>query len=315
MINTSRSEVHYFLSLQEKIIKQLIVIAGPTASGKTALSVALAKHYSCSIISADSRQFYKEMHIGTAKPSVEEMEGIPHYFIDSHSIHSPLSAGQFADEATLIMERLFSESDTVILVGGSGLFIRALIDGIDELPGDEEVRAKWNALFKNEGIEILQEKLAQQDPEYFEEVDRNNPIRLVRALEVIELTGTTYSSLRRGRKKQNPFKTHYFVVNHTREILYERINRRVDIMMEHGLEKEARDLHVHKENQALNTVGYKELFDYFDGKINIEEAVHLIKQNSRRYAKRQITWFKSLDDAVWGKPEELYERIIENVPQ
>jgi len=250
------------------------------------------------------------MTIGTAKPTRAEMEGVTHYFVNSHSIHSPLSAGEFAREADQLLATLFLASDTVILVGGSGLFIKSLVEGIDDLPGNEAVRKKWNTRFEEDGLSVLQQELAMKDPEYFATVDKNNPVRLIRALEVIELTGQKYSSLRLGKKKSNAFETNYFIVNHDREKLYERINRRVELMMEKGLEEEARSLFGFKANQALNTVGYKELFDFFDGKISKTEAIEYIKQNTRRFAKRQITWFKSLKNAKWGTPEELHEEII-----
>lgn len=251
------------------------------------------------------------MSIGTAKPTSDEMQNIPHYFVDSHSIHSPLSAGQFAEEAEKIIATLFEQSDFVILVGGSGLFIKALIEGIDDLPGNPEIREKWNNLFQQHGIAYLQQELSQKDPEYYEKVDQNNPVRLIRALEVIELTGKKYSSLRLGTKKVNAFESHYFVVNHPREKLYERINKRVDLMLQQGLEEEAQQLFSHRNNQALNTVGYKELFDFFSGIYSKKEAIEQIKQNTRRYAKRQITWFKSVENAHWGTPEELYQEITQ----
>lgn len=295
---------------KNRIIKHLIVIAGPTASGKTGLSVSLAKHFNCSVVSADSRQFYKEMNIGTAKPSEDEMQGVPHYFVDSHSIEAPLNAGQFAREAEKVLSDLFLESNFVILVGGSGLFIKALIDGIDDLPGDDAIRSKWNAVYEKEGLSPLQMELEEKDPVYFNEVDKNNALRLIRALEVIELTGQTFSSVRKGEKKRNSFQTHYFMVNHNREKLYERINYRVDLMMKNGLEEEAKQLLSQRQHQALNTVGYKELFDLFLGLTSKEEAIAQIKQNSRRYAKRQITWFKQLENATWGTPEELHDVVI-----
>ncbi len=309
--SSSNSNIpHNTLSLPENnTIKHLIVIAGPTASGKTGLSVSLAKYFNCSVVSADSRQFYKEMRIGTAKPSAEEMQNIPHFFVDTHSIRAPLSAGQFAGEAQEVISELFTQSDFVVLVGGSGLFIKALIEGIDDLPGDEEVRQKWNDLFRTKGIEVIQQELARKDPEYAKIVDQSNPVRLIRALEIIELTGQKYSVLRRGKKKVNTFQTHYFIVNHEREKLYRHINQRVDCMIQQGLEEEARDLFRHRDNQALNTVGYKELFDFFSGETSKEEAIAQIKQNTRRYAKRQITWFKSIEGAIWGTPEELFQRI------
>lgn len=295
--------------LQNSTIKQLIVIAGPTASGKTDLSVSLGKYFNCSVVSADSRQFYKEMCIGTAKPSSQEMQNIPHYFVDTHSIHAPLSAGQFADEAQGVISELFTQSDFVILVGGSGLFIKALIEGIDDLPGDKEIREKWNDLFRTKGIEVIQQELATKDPEYAKIVDQSNPVRLIRALEIIELTGQKYSVLRRGKKKVNAFQSHYFIVNHEREKLYRHINQRVDDMIQNGLEEEARGLFPHRDNQALNTVGYKELFDFFSGETSKDEAIEQIKQNTRRYAKRQITWFKKIENAHWGTPEELFQQI------
>ncbi len=294
-----------------KKIKRLIVIAGPTASGKTALSVALAKHYSCPVVSADSRQFYKEMSIGTAKPDSVEMENVPHYFIDSHSIHEPLSAGEYAQQAGLILKSLFTKHDSVILVGGSGLFIKSLIEGIDDIPGDDDVRMKWNAIYAEKGIRYLQEELCSKDPIYFEKVDQNNPVRLIRALEVIDITGMPYSLSRQGKLQQNEYTTHYYIVNHPREILYERINERVQKMFDKGLEKEARNLFSLKDNQALNTVGYKELFSYFEGSISYNEAFNLIQQNTRRYAKRQLTWFKGISGAVWGTPAELHPIITQ----
>lgn len=300
------------LSLQKKItIKHLIIIAGPTASGKTGLSVELAKHFNCSIVSADSRQFYKEMSIGTAKPSKEEMQGIPHYFVDSHSIASPLNAGQYAEEAEKVLTKLFKESNFVVLVGGSGLFIKALIDGIDDLPGDPLIRSKWSNLFEAEGLIPLQNALKEKDPEYYRQVDKGNAIRLIRALEVIEITGKEYSLLRKGTKKINPFQSHYYIVNHDRELLYNRINQRVDEMIAQGLEEEARSLFSQRANPVLNTVGYKEFFDYLSKVTSKERAIEQIKQNSRRYAKRQITWFKQIDNAVWGIPDELQEKIVQ----
>lgn len=281
-------------------MKKLIVIAGPTASGKTALAVSLAHRLKCQIVSADSRQFYKEMSIGTAKPSIEEMEGVPHHFIDSHSITAPLSAVQFEKEALACLEELFSVNDYVILVGGSGMFIKALIEGTDELPHDKSVQEKWNQLHTSKGLSSLQEELKSKDPIYFNnKVDQHNPVRLIRALEIIELTGKKLSDLTTGKAKERPFETDYYVLNHPREVLYNRINLRVDMMFENGLLEEARSLLPFKSLQALNTVGYKELFDYFDGEHNLETAKELIKRNTRRYAKRQLTWFKGVEDAVW----------------
>lgn len=279
--------------------KKLIVIAGPTASGKTSLAVELAKQFKCPIISADSRQFYKEMSIGTAKPTETEMDGIKHYFINSHSINSPLSAGKYEQESLEIIQKEFLTHDQLILVGGSGMYIDAVVFGTDKIPHSKSLREKWNALYKNNGIRYLQKELKLKDPSYFKTVDKNNHVRLIRALEVIELTGETYSSLRKNTRSKRTFNTYYFVINHSREVLYERINSRVDTMISMGLINEVKDLIQFRELQPLNTVGYKEIFDYLDGKSTKQEAIELIKQNTRRYAKRQITWFKRHDEVKW----------------
>lgn len=255
------------------------------------------------------------MSIGTAKPDALEMDNVPHYFIDSHSIQSPLSAGEYAQEAGLTLKSLFAEHDTVILVGGSGLFIKALVEGIDDIPGDEDVRSKWNGIYAEKGIRHLQEELLSKDPVYFEQVDQQNSVRLIRALEVIDITGKPYSQSRQGKLQQNYYSTYYYIVNHPREILYERINERVQQMFEKGLEQEARNLFSLKDNQALNTVGYKELFAYFEESISYNEAFNLIQQNTRRYAKRQLTWFKGISDATWGTPDQLYPMITQEIPK
>lgn len=281
-------------------MKKLIVIAGPTASGKTKLSVDLAKQFNCPVISADSRQFYKEMTIGTAKPSVDEMAGITHYFIDSHSIANPLSAGKYETEAIQLIDSLFEKHDQLILVGGSGMFIDAVVFGTDRIPHSKEVRNKWNSLFEKHGLPYLQSQLEEKDPEYHEIVDTKNPVRLIRALEVIEITNTKYSELRKNKAQRN-FATAYFVIDHPREVLYERINERVDEMVNKGLIDEVKSLIYYKDSQALNTVGYKEIFDYLEGDITKESAIELIKKNTRNYAKRQITWFKRVKNAFWIK--------------
>lgn len=281
-------------------MKKLIVIAGPTASGKTKLSVGLAKQFDCPIISADSRQFYKELSIGTAKPSNEEKEGVTHYFIDSHSIQEPLTAGQFETEAIQLLDELFLTNDQVILVGGSGMFIDAVVFGTDRIPHSKEVREKWNDIFEKQGLPYLQEQLKEKDPEYFAQVDTKNPVRLIRALEAVEITNKKYSELRKN-KTQRSFTSHYFVIEHPRELLYDRINQRVDEMITSGLIDEVKNLVHHKKTQALNTVGYKEIFEYLEGSISLERAIELIKKNTRNYAKRQTTWFKRVKDAKWIK--------------
>ncbi|PHR46689.1 MAG: tRNA (adenosine(37)-N6)-dimethylallyltransferase MiaA [Fluviicola sp.] len=281
-------------------MKKLIVIAGPTASGKTMLSVDLAKQFDCPIISADSRQFYKEMTIGTAKPSYEEMNGVTHYFINSHSIKKPLTAGQFENEAIELITELFKTHDQLILVGGSGMFIDAIVFGTDKIPHSKEVRKKWNGIFEKQGLPYLQHQLSTKDPEYYAQVDTKNPVRLIRALEVIELTNQKYSDLRQN-KVQRGFTTHYFVIEHPRELLYDRINMRVDEMISNGLIDEVKGLITYKDTQPLNTVGYKEVFEYLEGNISLERATELIKKNTRNYAKRQLTWFKRVQNAKWIK--------------
>lgn len=280
-------------------MKELIVIGGPTASGKTALSITLAKEWNTVVISADSRQFYKEMSIGTAKPSQEEMQEIPHYFIDSHSVEDEVNAARFASEAETLLTDLFQKYDTIILTGGSGMFIDALCYGLDDIPHDQVVQQQLNQAFEQEGLQPLLRELEQKDPEFYSVVDKNNPVRVIRALEAIRITGLPYSFLRKGAKKQQNYIVRYFVIDVPRDVLYERINLRVDQMIEKGLEAEANALLNYRQLKPLATVGYSEWFRYFDGEIDRKMCIELIKQNSRRYAKRQITWFKRNEEAVW----------------
>lgn len=286
--------------------KNLIVIAGPTAVGKTALSVELAKHFGCPVISADSRQFFKEMSIGTAKPAAEEIQGVPHYFVDHISIHDLYNVGQYEREAIATIEQLFETHHELILVGGSGLYINAVLNGVDEFEEiPPEIREHLNKTYQEQGLAWLQEKLLELDPVYYQEVDLNNPQRLIRALEVCIHKGKPYSSFRTKAKKIRPFNVIPILVNTEREVLYDRINRRVDQMMAQGLLEEVKHLYPHKQLNALNTVGYKELFDFLDHKYTLEEAVNLIKQNTRRYAKRQLTWFNNQGDYETFGPDEL----------
>ncbi|NGF76478.1 tRNA (adenosine(37)-N6)-dimethylallyltransferase MiaA [Fluviicola sp. SGL-29] len=289
-----------------------MVIGGPTASGKTALSVALAKQWNTVVLSADSRQFYKEMSIGTAKPSHAEMQGIPHYFIDSHSVEDEVNAARFANEAEILLTDLFQRYDTIILTGGSGMFIDALCYGLDNIPHDQHIQQQLNQVFEQEGLKSLLQELREKDPVFYSIVDRNNPVRVIRALEAIRITGLPYSSLRKGTKRQHNYTIRYFVIDVPRDVLYDRINLRVDQMVENGLEAEAKALLPHRQLKPLATVGYSEWFRYFDGEIDRETCIELIKQNSRRYAKRQITWFKRNEEAVWvpfGAIEEMMEMI------
>lgn len=279
-------------------MKRLLVIGGPTAGGKTAISIALAKRLNTVILSADSRQFYKEMTIGTAKPSAFEQNGIPHFFVDSHSIHEALTAANYAEQAMKVLEQQFQKYDTIILTGGSGMYIDALCTGLDNIPHSTEIRDKITEQWKVNGLPFIQEKLKAADPEYYNQVDRKNPVRIIRALEAIEITGQPFSSLRKAEKNIREFDVHYIIIEHKREMLYERIDHRVDGMIENGLVEEARTLFPYRECNALNTVGYTELFDCFDGKMDFKEATEKIKQNTRNYAKRQITWCRRYTDAT-----------------
>lgn len=259
----------------------------------------MAKHFSTVILSADSRQFYKELSIGTAKPSQEEQQGIHHYFIDSHSITDEVTAAEYANEATTILEKEFKIHDIIIMVGGSGMFIDAVCNGLDDIPSDRILRDELNVLVEQKGLEPLLLELKAKDPEYFERVDRQNPVRVIRAIEAIRLSGKSFTELRKATKKEHPFAIRRFVINHPREQLYERINLRVDNMMEAGLLAEVKSVVDFKHLSSLKTVGYTELFSFLNGERTLDEAVELIKQNSRRYAKRQLTWFRKHEDAIW----------------
>ena len=294
-------------------IKQLIVISGPTASGKTSLSVELAKNFNTCVLSADSRQFYKEVSIGTAKPTSEEMDGVPHYFIGSHELNDEVTAAQFEREALELLNELFQEHDTIVLTGGSGMFVDALCNGLDDIPTSKELRNELQGEVDKGNLASLLEELKEKDPVYFEQVDRKNPVRVVRAIEVIRLTGHPYSDLRKSEPKKRPFKVQRFVIEHDREFLYDRINRRVDIMMDAGLLNEVKSVIKFRHLSSMNTVGYKELFNYLDGNCSLEEAIEMIKQNSRRYAKRQITWLKRNPEAQWvpfTTTEQMLDQII-----
>ncbi|WGQ08508.1 tRNA (adenosine(37)-N6)-dimethylallyltransferase MiaA [Pedobacter gandavensis] len=283
--------------------KTLVVIVGPTGIGKTALAIELARHFSTEIISADSRQFFKEMEIGTAKPSQEELNAAPHHFINSHSITTLFSTGDFEIQALQLMEELFKKQDLLIMVGGSGLYIDAVCNGLDDLPDtDLNIREQLKQQQKNEGIESIKQQLKIHDPEYYEKVDQANPQRMVRGLEFFLSTGEKLSSYQTNSKKQRPFNIIKIGLNMDRAALYQRINDRVDQMMDSGLLEEVKGLQEYRKYNALNTVGYSELFDYLDGHTPIEAAVDKIKQNTRRFAKRQLTWFRRDDNTAWFEP-------------
>mgnify|MGYP000862488873 FL=1 len=279
--------------------KRLLYVAGPTASGKTSLAIALALHFDTEILSCDSRQFYKEMSIGTAVPSPEELAAVPHHFIQQRSIHEPYSVGAFQREAMDCLESLFKTKDTVILVGGSGLYADALIDGLDHFPEvDPAFRKQLNNQLEQEGIEALVIRLKNVDPAYHQKVDLGNPHRLIRALEICLSSGLPYSSFLGNKKAPTFFKTQKIVLQWDRPTLYERINQRVDQMVAAGLETEARSLYPNKNVNALQTVGYREWFSHFDGILGRTATLEEIKKNTRRYAKRQNTWFKRYQDAL-----------------
>lgn len=283
--------------------KTLVVIVGPTGIGKTALAIAVARHFHTEIISADSRQFFKEMEIGTAKPSPQELAAAPHHFINYHSVETLFSTGDFEIEALATIEQLFKKNDLLVMVGGSGLYIDAVCTGLDDLPEiDLNIREQLNQQLVNEGIEAIKKQLSEYDPEYYQKVDQANPQRMIRGLEVFLSTGIKLSAHLTNTKKVRPFKILKIGLNMDRSALYNRINQRVDKMIESGLLEEVKSLQSFRKYNALNTVGYSELFSYMDGDIPLKEAVEQIKQNTRRFAKRQLTWFRRDDSTAWFEP-------------
>ncbi len=294
----------------------LICIVGPTAIGKTSLSIELALALDTEIISADSRQFFKEMKIGTAVPSDEELRTVKHHFIQTRSIFKPYSVGDFKNEALALLEDLFSNKNCVVMVGGSGLYIDAVLYGLDEFPNvPKGIRKQLNEELTDHGIQRLQEELKNSDPDYFNKVDIHNPHRIIRALEIIRATGKPFSSFRKGSLDDSvtnkTFDTLLIGLKAPREIVYDRINKRVDQMIEEGLVDEALNLLPYKELNALQTVGYKELFSYFEGKHTLDEAIDQIKMNTRRFAKRQETWFKKNDSIHWFDHDTNPQIIID----
>jgi tRNA dimethylallyltransferase len=296
--------------------KTLIVVAGPTAVGKTAAAIELAKHFNTVVVSADSRQFFREMSIGTAKPSGEELSQATHYFINSHSITEPFSVGAFEKQGLALLNELFKTHDRVILAGGSGLYIKAICEGFDDLPSaDPAIRERLNQELEENGIAHLQEKLKLADPVYYDEVDLGNPQRIIRALEVFESSGKPISSYRQATVNKRPFNIIKLALNMPREVLYNRINLRVDVMMQQGLLAEVESLTPYRQYNALNTVGYSEIFDYIDGKTTLDKAIEMIKQNTRRFAKRQLTWFRRDGQFIWFDAQEadVIDQMIASV--
>jgi tRNA dimethylallyltransferase len=275
------------------------------------LSIELAKQFNAEIISADSRQFYREMNIGTAKPTEEQLAEVPHHFINNISIHNKsYSAGKYEYEVLEFLEKYFQEKEVAVMVGGSGLFINAVCSGFDKFEKEDDSQLWVTRRFLNtKELDWLQQEVERLDPEYYVVVDKKNPVRLKRALEIIYTTGKKYSEQRIGKKTERPFKIIKVGLSLPREILYKRINARVDEMMKAGLLEEVKQLYLHKKLHTLNTVGYTELFDFIEDKISLEDTVALIKQNTRNYAKRQMTWFKKDDGIRWFQPEQKEEII------
>ncbi|MGE4586590.1 MAG: tRNA (adenosine(37)-N6)-dimethylallyltransferase MiaA [Mangrovibacterium sp.] len=288
--------------------KTLLVLLGPTGIGKSELSIHLAKGFQIEIISCDSRQIYRELSVGTAVPPPESMQKVKHHLIHSHSLHEYYSASRFESDVLSLLEQLFRDKNTVLMTGGSMLYIDAVCRGLDELPeADPELRAALLREYQEKGIEHLRLQLRQLDPDYYGQVDLKNPKRLLHALEICMSTGKPYSCLRTNTQKKRPFSILKIGLNMERSELYRRINARVDCMLENGLEEEARRVYAYRKLNALNTVGYKEMFSFFDGKTSRNKAVELIKRNSRRYARRQLSWFRRDPEIHWFSPLQQNE--------
>lgn len=291
--------------MKDSAVPLVIVIAGPTGIGKTALSLKLAQHFQTSIISADSRQCYREMTIGTAKPTLEELTLVPHYFINSHSIHHPATAFDFEQYALEQLEHIFQTRKTAIVCGGTGLYIQALCSGMDEMPPvNKTIEDEVNKTYLEKGRDWLKTAVSTEDPDFFAVAEIDNPARLLRALVFYRSTGQSITHFQTKTQKKRPFRILKMALDLEREELYRRINQRVDNMMTAGLLKEAEGLYPQRHLTALNTVGYAELFDYFDGLCSLDKAIELIKQHSRNYAKRQLTWFRKDKDFHWLSPDD-----------
>jgi tRNA dimethylallyltransferase len=290
--------------------KHLITIIGPTAIGKTNLAIKIANYFKTEIVSADSRQFYKEMNIGTAKPSTSELNSIKHHLINNKSVNDDYNIYDYEKDALKSIESIFNKNDIAILVGGSGLYINTVLYGLDEIPGiSAEVRNSLYLDLELKGIKQLQEKLKLLDPSSYRSIDINNPRRLIRALEVSISTGKSYSSLLKKKKKKRDFNIIVLGINQERLDLYKKINTRVENMVERGLINEVKELYTLKGLNTLNTIGYSEVFNYIEDKYSLDECINEIKKNTRRYAKRQLTWFKSIDRVEWITPDYTFEKV------
>ena len=290
--------------------RHLITIIGPTAIGKTNLAIKIADYFKTEIVSADSRQFYKEMNIGTAKPSNSELNSIKHHLINNKSINDNYNISDYEKDALKAIKSIFNKNDAAILVGGSGLYINTVLYGLDEIPGiSDEIRNSLYLDLELKGIKKLQEELKLLDPASYSDIDINNPRRLIRALEVSISTGKSYSSFLKKKKKKRNFNIIVLGINQERSELYNKINTRVDNMIESGLINEVKELYNLKGLNALNTIGYREVFNYIEDKYSLDECINEIKKNTRRYAKRQLTWFKSIDNVEWITPDYNFEKI------
>lgn len=298
-------------------MKTLLAIVGPTGVGKTELSLQLAEQLGSPIVNADSRQIYREIPIGTAAPTAEEQARVKHYFVGTHSLTDDYNAGQYERDACALLEQLFQERDTVVLSGGSMMYVQAVCTGLDEMPDvRQSLREEIQTAYKTQGLEWLQGEVRRLDPEYWEEVDRQNPQRLLHAVEICRASGQTYTHFRKGEKKKRPFRVIKIGLTRPREELYTRINKRVELMMQQGLRAEAERVIGLRSRNSLQTVGYKEMFKCLDGEWTEEEAVRMIQQNSRRYAKRQLTWYRADQDVHWiDLSEHTTEQAVAEVLQ
>lgn len=291
-------------------MKTLIVIVGPTGVGKTALCLEVAERLGTFIINADSRQIFRDIPIGTAAPTAEEQKRVKHFFVGKLHINDYYNASMFENDVIKLLDKLFGEKDNIIMSGGSMMYVDAVCNGIDDIPSvNENIRQQVKSLYEADGLDIIKEKLKKLDPEYFEIVDKNNPKRVIHALEICLSTGKTYTSFRTNTKKERNFRIIKIGLNRDRDELYSRIDKRVDLMIENGLMEEAKQMYPHKELNSLNTVGYKELFNYFDGKCTLDEAIFKIKSNTHKYCRKQLTWFKRDKDIHWFNPDNVEEII------